>query len=78
MGHNRASLGAKPLEGWAPFKGLQRGEDRLWPYPFGTRWISPPTALKNPHGDPHHSGFFALSAKKSNTRHARNLNVDTA
>ena len=78
MGHNRTSQGAKLKEGLSPFKGLQRGDGRLWPYPCETRWIFPPTALKSPHGDRHHIGLFALSATKSNTRHARNPSVDTA
>lgn len=78
MGHNRTSQGAKQEEGLPPFKALQHGEQRLRPFAFETRWISPPTALKPPHGDPHHSGYFALSAQNPTCATPKNLNVDTA
>jgi hypothetical protein len=66
------------MEGCSPFEGLRRKSGRFLPYLEEARRISSLTASSRPCGGMLHGGRLSLSGTKSATRHARNLNADTA
>src|SRR5690606_20812983 len=76
MGENRSVRGGKAPEGPSPFKLCRRGNGRFSPISCRTRRISAPNALRAACGVGHHGASRACSGPKSDSRHARNLNVD--